>query len=106
LNYTVTSNHLHLLVYKEELGFKAIGRKIYEGLQSGMNTLREPACAYNAGVDMKNGYLSCENELFWDIYSEKKIISQVRLRFLFSFYLPEHLFSFPDQSLRFLVAFP
>jgi hypothetical protein len=36
-----------------------------------MNTLREPDCAYSHDFSMKNGYLSGENGLFWDIYPEK-----------------------------------
>jgi putative transposase len=55
---------------KDELGFKALGRKIHESLKSGMNALREPDCAYSHDFSMKIGHLSGENGLFWEIYPE------------------------------------
>jgi hypothetical protein len=55
---------------KEELGFRAIGRKIHEDLQAGMNVLREPAGSYSFDYGIKNGHLSGENGLFWKIFPE------------------------------------
>lgn len=55
---------------KEELGFKAIGRKIYEELHAGMNVLREPAGPYSDDSGMKNSHLSGGNGLYWEIFPE------------------------------------
>ena len=52
---------------KEELGFRAIGRKILGGLQAGTNVLREPGVFYSVDSGIKNGHLSDENGLYWDI---------------------------------------
>jgi hypothetical protein len=38
---------------KDELGYKALGRKIHESLKSGMNALRELDCAYSHDFDLK-----------------------------------------------------
>ena len=55
---------------KEELGFKAIGRKIQEGFTAGTSTLREPSVSYRVDFGIENGALSDENRLFWSIFSE------------------------------------
>jgi hypothetical protein len=55
---------------KEEIGCRAIGRKIHGGLQAGTNILREPDVFYSVDSGIKNGHLSDENGLFWYIYSE------------------------------------
>jgi len=56
---------------KEELGFRAVGRKVHEGLRAGMNVLREPAGPYGSDSGTKNDLLSDENGLFWKIFPEK-----------------------------------
>jgi len=55
---------------KEELAFKAIGRKIQEGLHTGTNTLREPNASYSFDFGIENGALSDDNSLFWSIFPE------------------------------------
>lgn len=55
---------------KQELGFKAIGRKIQEGLLAGTNTLREPGASYSVDFSMENKALNDENSLFWSILPE------------------------------------
>lgn len=56
---------------KDELGFKALGRKIHERLKPGMNALREPDCAYSHDFGLKNGHLSGKNGLFGEIYPDE-----------------------------------
>ncbi|MFZ5759365.1 MAG: transposase [Thermodesulfobacteriota bacterium] len=53
---------------KEELGVKAIGRKIHESPHDRMNSLREPGASYTSDFDMENAALSNENSLFWNIF--------------------------------------
>lgn len=55
---------------KEELGFKAIGRKIHEGLLAGASALREPGASYSVDSGIENKALSGENSLFWNIFPE------------------------------------
>lgn len=52
---------------KEALGFKAIGRKIHEGLADA-NTLREPSASYSIDSGIENECLSDGNSLFWNIF--------------------------------------
>ena len=49
---------------KEELGFRAIGRKIHGGLQAGTNVLREPGVSYSVDSGIKKGHLSDDNGFF------------------------------------------
>ena len=55
---------------KEELAFKAIGRKIQEGLHVGTNTLREPNASYSFDFGIENGALSDDNSLFLSIFPD------------------------------------
>ena len=55
---------------KEELGFKAIGRKIQEGFTAGTNTLREPSASYRVDFGIENDALSDENMLFLSTFPE------------------------------------
>jgi hypothetical protein len=51
---------------KEEIGFRACGRKVYEGLEADMCVLREATCTYGSDSDMKNGNLNIENGFPWN----------------------------------------
>jgi len=55
---------------KEELGFRAVGRKVQEGLQACMSALREPNGPYSANSDIKKGHLRDGNGLYWKIFAE------------------------------------
>jgi putative transposase len=55
---------------KEELGFRAVGRKVQDRVQAGMSILREPDSPYGADSGIKKGHLSDENGLFWEIFPE------------------------------------
>ena len=55
---------------KEELGFRAIGRKVHEELEVGMNVLREPGGSYIVDSDIRNDLLSDGNWLVWKIFTE------------------------------------
>lgn len=55
---------------KEELGFRAIGRKVHEEFHADMNVLREPAGSYSYDSDIKNGLLRDRNGLLWEIFPE------------------------------------
>jgi hypothetical protein len=55
---------------KEELGFRAVGRKVQVGLQAGMSILREPDSSYIADFGIKKSHLSGENGLLLEIFPE------------------------------------
>lgn len=56
--------------FKEELGYKAVGRKIHEGAVAGASTLREPGAFYGIDFSRENEALSVDNSLIWNIYPE------------------------------------
>ncbi len=82
LNYTVTSNHIHLLVQdgggrdvlpksivediKDKLGFRAIGRKVV-GTGDGYE-LKENVASYSNDFGAKMSTLRSENSFKWRVY--------------------------------------
>lgn len=55
---------------KEKLGFRAIGRKIHDGVEDGMSVLREACTSYSIDSNIKNGTLRDDNGLLWSIFPE------------------------------------
>ena len=96
LNYTVTSNHIHLLVQddgrrdilpktiqltagrkffvekvKNDLGFKAIGRKVVS--TGDVYELKESKASYSSDFDGKMSTLRPENSIQWHVYNDNSI---------------------------------